>query len=123
MSTRSRIGILNADGSVDSIYCHHDGYLSHVGDLLINCYDTEEKVRELLKLCDISSLEGTIKQTQKFAYNSNGEDTEVLHSKNESEFLKVGEEYNYLFKNGKWHVYGYDFNDEEVTPELIEKDE
>ena len=122
MSTRSRIGILNADGSVDSIYCHHDGYLSHVGDLLINCYDTENKIRELLSLCDISSLEGTVKQTRDFAYNSKGEDTEVLHSENESKFLESGEEYNYIFKNGKWHVYGYDFEDAEVTPELIEKD-
>lgn len=122
MSTRSRIGILNDDGSVDSIYCHHDGYLSHTGDLLIHCYDTEQKVRELLKLCDISGLEGTIKQTQDLAYNSNGEDTEVLRSANVSEFLEDGEEYNYLFKDGKWHVYSYDITDEEVTPELIESD-
>lgn len=50
MSTRSRIGILNADGSIDSIYCHCDGYLSYNGDILMHHYDTEDKVRALLKL-------------------------------------------------------------------------
>ena len=31
MSTRSNIGIINADGSVTAIYCHNDGYPSGVG--------------------------------------------------------------------------------------------
>mgnify|MGYP003704491571 CR=1 FL=1 len=29
MSTRSNIGILNQDGTVDYIYCHFDGYVEH----------------------------------------------------------------------------------------------
>ena len=35
MGTRSRIGIRNADDSVDSIYCHWDGYPDHNGRLLV----------------------------------------------------------------------------------------
>ena len=31
MSTRSRIGILKKDGSIDSIYCHYDDYPKLVG--------------------------------------------------------------------------------------------
>ncbi len=38
------------------IYCHSDGYLTHNGALLVDFYDTEEKVDELLKLGDLSQL-------------------------------------------------------------------
>ena len=34
MSTRSRIGMINPDGSVSSIYCHFDGYPEGVGKTL-----------------------------------------------------------------------------------------
>ena len=55
MGTRSRIAIRN-DQTFDSIYCHWDGYPSHVGRILRDHYDTEEKVRALIALGDISSL-------------------------------------------------------------------
>lgn len=56
MSTRSRIGIVKADGSVVSIYCHNDGYLSWVGDTLLKHYTDRAKVESLISLGDISSL-------------------------------------------------------------------
>ena len=34
MSTRSRVGIKNEDGTITSVYVHHDGYPSGVGDVL-----------------------------------------------------------------------------------------
>lgn len=123
MSTRGRIGILNQDGSVDSIYCHHDSYLSHVGEVLINNYTKEETIRELLKLGDTSALAETIEKTKLDSYQYNGEDpsdTSMIHSENEGKFLQIGEEYNYIFKNGKWYVYdGDSLENEEVTPNLI----
>ena len=39
MATRSRIAIEKQDGTVDSIYCHWDVYLSHNGKILFNHYD------------------------------------------------------------------------------------
>lgn len=59
MSTRSNIGIINADGSVTAIYVHSDGYPSGVGKTLLDNYNTADKVRELLKLGDLSVL-GTV---------------------------------------------------------------
>lgn len=59
MSTRSLIGIQNANGSIDFIYCHHDGYLSYVGKKLVNHYRDEETIRKLLNLGDMSSLGDT----------------------------------------------------------------
>lgn len=56
MSTRSRIGIKNDDGTITSIYCHSDGYLGGVGALLADCYSTDESVKELLALGDLSEL-------------------------------------------------------------------
>lgn len=56
MGTRSTIAIRNTDGTFEAIYCHWDGYLSHNGRILVENYTTEEKVRELIQLGDISSL-------------------------------------------------------------------
>lgn len=56
MSTRSRTGILHADGSTDTIYCHSDGYPEHQMPILREHYNTTEKVRELLSLGDLSLL-------------------------------------------------------------------
>lgn len=56
MSTHSRIGIKNEDGSVESIYCHFDGGLDYNGMVLSRSYVDEAKVRELIALGDISSL-------------------------------------------------------------------
>jgi len=48
MATTSRIAILNFDGSVDSIYCHYDGYPSHNGKILLKYYNDEMKIRKLI---------------------------------------------------------------------------
>lgn len=56
MSTRSRIGIQNKDGSIESIYCHFDGYYEGVGRMLVENYTDESTVRELISLGNLSSL-------------------------------------------------------------------
>src|SRR5574340_739754 len=56
MSTRSNIGIINRDGSVEMIYCHSDGYPEYNGRILLESYTNEDKIRELMALGDISSL-------------------------------------------------------------------
>jgi hypothetical protein len=56
MATRSRIGIVNEDGTVSSIYCHWDGYVSHHGPLLLTHYTDREKVKALIELGSISVL-------------------------------------------------------------------
>lgn len=55
MSTRSRIAFEH-DGKFESIYCHHDGYLSWVGKILQENYTEPSKVQALMELGDISSL-------------------------------------------------------------------
>ena len=108
MSTRSRIAIETESGTVKSIYCHFDGYVSGVGETLYNHYDKEE-LEELIELGDISSLGESIENTVAY-HRDRGED---LHS---TDYLNIeclfgncfrsGEEYAYyLNKDGVWLVF------------------
>ena len=56
MATRSTIALEFADGTVQQVYCHWDGYLEHNGRILFENYVDPFKTRELIDLGDISSL-------------------------------------------------------------------
>jgi hypothetical protein len=119
MGTRSRIGIRNADDSVDSIYCHWDGYPDYNGRLLITHYTDENKIRELIALGNISSLGLEIGEQQDFDNPTNkdwckaygrdrGEaDCEAVHSDTVREYLNIDccAEYYYIFHYGRWMVH------------------
>lgn len=62
MSTRARIALELEDGSVKSIYCHHDGYLDGVGASLFNNWDLDS-VSELILGGNISGLGSSIETT------------------------------------------------------------
>ena len=83
MGTRSRIGILRKDGSIESIYCNWDGYLEHVGNLLNNNYSNPKKIEELIKLGDILSLKEKINPD-----NNNKDDVTVAYHRDLKENWK-----------------------------------
>ena len=56
MSTHATIARENYDGTVDTIYCHFDGYLSHVGRVLLEHYADPFKIDHLIDLGNISCL-------------------------------------------------------------------
>jgi hypothetical protein len=60
MATRSTIALEFADGTVQQVYCHWDGYLSNNGAILQEHYSDPFKLRELIDLGDISSLRSTV---------------------------------------------------------------
>lgn len=137
MSTRSSIMVRNADGTVTGIYCHFDGYPSHNGRLLVDHYNEEQKVRELVSLGDMSYLAENINPDSSrehkfdgekqegvclFYHRDRGEPWEDTAPKTDSEFgfLHYNEQaYNYLFDNGRWHVKGCG---EKTWQELQEED-
>ena len=140
MVTCSRIGIRNSDDSVDSIYCHWDGYPSHNGRLLITHYTEENKIRELMALGDISYLAPEIGKQQDFDKPTNkdwcmaygrdrGEaDCEAGHSSTVHEYLGIRcwGEYYYIFHYGRWMVqatYGEDEGRWVLVEEALKKDE
>lgn len=59
MATRSTIALEFADGTVQQVYCHWDGYLEHNGEILFHHYVDPFKTRDLIDQGDISSL-GTV---------------------------------------------------------------
>ena len=127
MSTRSNIAALQSDGSVKVIYCHFDGYVDDVGELLANHYTDPAKVDELIELGDISLLGKEIGEQQDFsdrethnkdwtiAYGRDRGDSnvEAITLLNVDEFISITHEdnmiaYFYLFANGEWTVYSDD---------------
>lgn len=118
MGTRSSIGIENADGSVTAIYCHWDGYPSYNGRMLKDHYTDEAKVRELVALGDISSLDAEIGTKHDFDNAPKGECNAYGRDRGETgiesqDFVSAadyynrfgaGTEYAYLFREGSWLV-------------------
>lgn len=66
MATRSTIALEFADGTVQQVYCHWDGYLDHNGRILAEHYADPFKLRELIDLGDISSLGSKIGDKHSF---------------------------------------------------------
>ena len=56
MATRSIIGILHENNTIESIYCHYDGMPSNTGYFLLTYYNNKQKVLDLIKKGDLSSL-------------------------------------------------------------------
>lgn len=122
MGTRSYIGIVNEDKSIDAIYCHWDGYPSHNGEILINFYNNENAVRELIALGGLSSLEQRIAPNENevhtfdnpikgvtVAYHRDrGEELEIMHFTDCESMINEGIgyiEYFYVWYNGAWECY------------------
>lgn len=138
MATRSLIAIKNNDGSIESIYCHNNGYPSYNGQILLNHYNDENRIRELLSLGDLSVQGSKIKPEKEYdhikyslfnnkdvdkkykhsfetphkdvtvAYHRDrGEELNISKYSSESEWCdEDGEDFNYLWKDGKWYVNG-----------------
>ncbi len=84
MSTRSNIGVQNAD-SVEFIYCHHDGYPSHMAVVLRDHYQDEEKVRRLIALGDVSSVWGRVDPVGPHSYRASEKGTTVAYGRDRGE--------------------------------------
>jgi hypothetical protein len=68
MGTRSTIALEFADGTVEQVYCHWDGYLAHNGQILAKHYTDPFKLRDLIDLGDISSLGKEIGEKHAFSH-------------------------------------------------------
>lgn len=106
MSTHARIGVVNTDGSVTSIYCHFDGYINHTGKMLLSRYNDEAAARQLIALGNLRGIRRTGRpETGHYVtITPEGETEDVVTSKTVTEFDKLREDYAYLFRDGKWFV-------------------
>ena len=112
MATRSTIAMEFADGTVQQIYCHWDGYLEHNGKILFNHYVDPYKTRELIDMGSISSLCNTIEETKQGAHHfCRGEELQVEKFNDFQDYLAHHqyEEYEYILrKDGHWYVQAHD---------------
>ena len=70
MATRSTISILKKDKTVESIYCHWDGYPSNNGILLYFEYSSLDKVKKLISLGDLSNLDASLDNPEGHSYDN-----------------------------------------------------
>lgn len=141
MSTRSTISILKNDGTVEQVYAHWDGYISNNGALLLMYYQDPQKVKELIALGNISSLNKEIYPKKDVRHGLDREnrepgvttfygrdgDEEEQHPSyfaNRVDFLSHAElqDYNYVFKEKtkKWYLIDSKNKFKALAP-LVEK--
>ena len=107
MGTRSTIALEYADGTVEQVYCHWDGYVEHNGKILVEHYMDPFKVQQLVMLGGFSSLCATVEETAKNAWTRRGDDLtiesfgDVISYENGVQL----EEFNYILRrDGKWYM-------------------
>ena len=108
MGTRSTIALEYADGTVEQIYCHWDGYLSHNGQILHKHYSDPFKVRQLMDLGDMSSLGERIGTQHAFDKAPEGECTFYLRDRKEQGCkAKQFKDYADYIENHQYEEYEY----------------
>ena len=113
MSTRSRIGIQLSDGSILSSYDHYDGYPEWLGRILTTHYNAKSLAEELIDGGDMTSCwtderwddSGVKGVYGPQYYSARGEDIPPSLDNTLDEYLKDGEDYAYIFKDGEWVCY------------------
>jgi hypothetical protein len=115
MGTRSTIALEFADGTVQAVYCHWDGYLEHNGQILLKHYSDPFKLRDLIDLGGFSSLCADVEETKQGAYTQRGEDLSIEKYKDIQDYYanNYGEEYDYILSmnwegKAQWYVRYWD---------------
>ena len=126
MGTRSTIAIEFADGTVQQVYCHWDGYLEYNGKILATHYMDPYKVRDLVDLGGFSSLDTTVEATRMSAYTQRGEDISIERFKDFEDYKANHqyEEYEYILRqvDGKavWFVAEHGNHYVELTGAILD---
>ena len=122
MATRSTIAIETKTGTVLQVYCHYDGYLDNNGKILLEHYNTREKVEELIRMGNLSSLKPTIDECvfYKRDRKENGQYAEAFESVEDYFDTFQCEEFNYIFRaDDKWY-FTMDDGEQESLAEAME---
>ena len=119
MGTSASIGYKMPGGKVAYVVCRFDGYLEHVGMLLVKRYNDFDKVLELLLGGDIVSLGEDLERTE-HENPKNYEHPSECKAKvvdSEGEYSFIGDcDYKYLFDRGRWYVVDGVRETDGITP-------
>ena len=111
MSTRGAIGMRQPDGTVRTVYVHHDAYVAGVGAILGGWYETPEKVEALLALGDLSSLGTSLADTVAYHRNRGEVMRMARHYRDIDAYRRNGRrnfgvDCLYLYDGNRWLAYG-----------------
>lgn len=118
------IWIKKGDNNYIGIYLHLFPQMFHCGYMLLTEYTQKNKVDSLINLGDIyelreySNAKGTDARFNSIAYHRDQGET-LRQYKTNSESATHRHEYNYLFKDNKWHI-GFKEGYQELSFDLIE---
>ena len=110
MSTNSRIGMVQKDGTVKSVYCHWDGYPSNNGAILLKHYTDPEKVKKLIELGDLSYIGKEVEpaEGQKHDFENPAMDVTVAYHRDRGKDLNIRVNHNQDdYFNSDISSYGY----------------
>ena len=127
--TSAGIGMKMPDGSIKAVRLNSDGYPGHTGAILAGWYKSEDRVKALLDLGELSCLgerldsEDPNRGDLTIAYGRDAGEEAMFPAQtfaSVDEYYHNGEsrmsaDYLYLYEDGRWLVYGL-YND----PDWIE---
>ena len=110
MATRSTIALEFADGTVQMVYCHWDGYLEHNGKILQEHYMDPFKLQRLIDLGAISSLAPSIDKPEGHSFDKSVDGYTVFYARDRGEMgvqAKKFASYEDYVKNHQYEEYDY----------------
>lgn len=108
MSTRSRVGIIDKDKHIKSIYIHFDGYIQGgVGETLFKYYQDVDTIKALIELGDCSILHNTPQETAGSAYGKAPAIENCSLEDLYDNWVESGEDYLYVYSipEKQWYVH------------------
>lgn len=105
MSTRSIIARKINDTEYETVYCHWDGYLENNGLILECCYNSPEKVKDLISHGNMSSLGKNLSECDFYKENPEIVDTKkgLYEKASFADFI-------YLHDGKDWTVSKFDYS-------------
>ena len=129
-----------SEDTYKGVYCHYDGYLDYNGVMLLEHYNSKERVEELLSYGNISSLREKItpEKGSTHSFDKPDKDVTVFYGRDRGEkgqeaFTCTKEEltdphswinYIYVFDNGNWYyseIEHYGFSEFRPLAPAIQK--
>lgn len=118
MSTHCTITAKLSTGEYITLYCHYDGYPSHVGAILQDHYTNQAKIDQLMLLGDLSVLAPSIECPPNHSFNTPVKGHTIAYHRDRGEPLQLErystyklslfyhgrQEYNYLWDNNEWCI-------------------
>lgn len=109
MSTNANIGMIDSRGKIHGIYLHWDGYPEYAGKVLLEHYNSHDKVCNLIDMGNLSFLGKHLNPIGSHSFNKPESDVTVAYHRDRGESLYISQYDDlYEFSCECLHNYLYD---------------